>query len=162
MQRLDDFSEKLFLNELNEKLKTIYLVGTATGLRVSDIVTLKKNILSIKEPTIKEQKTGKSKRIYIPVKIRKRLYNIAANSHNEYIFFSASSQSGHISRQYVWKTFKKVAKKLDIKINMGTQSMRKKYAKRLYDKHNLNYVKNKLNHDSVITSLIYCMDDIKE
>lgn len=161
MQRLDDVSESMFISALNKKLRYIYLLGISTGLRISDIVSLKKEVLHIKEPTIKEQKTGKSKRIYIPIKTRNGLFDIAKTSQNEYIFYSPYSKSGHISRQYVWKTFKKVAKNLNIEINMGTQSMRKRYAKRLYDNHNLNYVKNKLNHDSVTTSLLYCTD-IKE
>lgn len=151
-------NDEEFKNKLSNKMKLIYDIGCSTGLRISDIVKLKKNILNIKEPTIKEQKTGKSKRIYIKKDIRKKLITLAEKSKNEYIFYS-KAKSGHISRQAVWKAFKVSATKNKIKTNTGTQSMRKKYAHKLRTKHNLKYIQNKLNHDNILTSLIYCTNE---
>ena len=113
------------------------------------------DIIKIKEPTIKEQKTGKSKRIYFKKTLRERMENISRNSPNEYIFGN-NSKIGHISRQAVWKAFKESGKKVKINNNIGTQTMRKNYARKLKEKHNLKYVQNKLNHDNILTSLIYC------
>lgn len=146
--------DEAFINQLSEKMKAIYLLGKSTGLRISDIIELKKEILKIKEPTIKEKKTGKSKRIYIKKNIREMLINIAKRSPNNYIFGS-KSKSGHISRQAVYKEFKKAAKKTGIKTNIGTHSMRKKYAINIKKNHNLKYVQNKLNHENIADSILY-------
>lgn len=147
-----------FKKTLSEKMRLIYDVGTSTGLRISDIISMKKNILDIKEPTIREQKTGKSKRIYIKKEIRKRMKDEAEKSKNEYIFYSKSS-TGHISRQAVYKAFKAGAIKAKIDINIGTHSMRKKYARKLKKKHNLKYIQSKLNHKSISDSLLYITDE---
>ena len=58
---------------LSPKMAAIYDIGTATGLRISDILQLRVHVLNIQKPTIREQKTGKSKRIYIPTDTRKYL-----------------------------------------------------------------------------------------
>lgn len=151
-------NDRIFYNALSKKMQLIYDVGCSTGLRISDIVRMKKEILNIKEPTIKEQKTGKSRRIYFKKQIRNRLINFSSTSSNDYIFFS-NSKSGHISRQAVWKAFKNAAQTAELKLNVGTQSMRKKFAYTLKQKHNLKYVQNKLNHDNILTSLIYCTNE---
>lgn len=156
---VDKENYKDFINHLNFKNKVIYELGISTGLRISDIIRLKKHILSVKEPTIKEKKTKKSKRFYIKSDLRKDLNKIAESSLNEFIFYSAKSKSGHISRQAVWKAFKIAANKANIKINIGTQSMRKRYAKNLNYNHSYKYIQNKLNHDNISTAMLYCMDE---
>ena len=155
---LDELDKKNFLKYLNFKTKVVYELGATTGLRISDIVRLKKEVLNIKEPTITEKKTGKSKRFYIKSEIRKALSEIAKDSQNEFIFYSATAKSGHISRQSVWKAFKHAQKCACLNTNIGTQSMRKAYAKKIKKTHNYKYLQTKLNHDNVLTSMLYCMD----
>ena len=155
---IDEIDLNKFSQYLNFKMKVIYNLGVSTGLRISDIVRLKKDILSIKEPTIIEKKTGKSKRFYIKSNIRQNLVEIAKSSKNEFIFYSASSKAGHISRQSVWKAFKKAADKANISSNIGTQSMRKAYAKKIKKNHSYKYLQTKLNHDNLTTSMLYCME----
>ena len=48
-----------FEKRLNYNFRLIYQVGCATGLRVTDILSLEKKILEKKEPTIREKKNGK-------------------------------------------------------------------------------------------------------
>lgn len=139
-------------------MNLIYDLGVTTGLRISDIVALKKDVLYVKEPTIKEQKTGKSKRFYIKKNIRTRLLKMAESSKNDYIFYS-KSKLGHVTRQAVWKAFKKAYEKTGEKDNIGTQSMRKKYARKLKEKHSFTYIKNKLNHENIMTSILYCVNE---
>lgn len=142
---------------LKEPHKTIYALGVANGLRISDIVSLKKAALKVEKPTIHEQKTGKSKRLYIPVKVRKKLVEFANKSKNEYIFYS-DSKSGHISRQAVFKAIKKASQKADIKGNIGTHTMRKNYAYKIYKRrNNLQMVQSRLNHERLQDSLLYLL-----
>lgn len=146
-----------FEKRLDYKYRLIYRVGVATGLRVSDIITLEKKALEIREPTIREQKTGKSKRIYIPKKLRAELKSYSQGN-EKYIFQSDISETGHITRQAVWKHFKKVAKEVGIKINVGTHTMRKAKVYNLMKKgKDYTYIKNKLNHSNLADTLLYML-----
>lgn len=148
-----------FLRRLNYKHELICRVGLSTGLRVSDILRLTIGQVKIEKPTIKEMKTGKSKRIYIPKKLRQELISYHAhNSHNDYIFYSESS-SGHLSRQAVWKAFKRASKSLHLKENIAPHSTRKSYACKLLKKgKNYTYIKDKLNHNNITDTLLYVLD----
>jgi site-specific recombinase XerD len=152
-----------FLQRLNYKHELVCRVGLATGLRISDILRLTINQVKIEKPTIKEKKTGKSKRIYIPKKLREELKQFhARTSHNEYIFYS-ESESGHISRQAVWKDFKKASENLHIKGNIAPHSTRKSYACKLLMKgKNYTYIKDKLNHSNITDTLLYVLDLLNE
>lgn len=154
---LEEKEQEQLYKYLSYKMRIIYQLGCKTGLRISDIIKLQKRILNIKEPTIKEQKTGKSKRFYLSKDVRLELKKIAEKSPNEYIFGTKNKQ-GYITRQAVYKAFKKAAAKADIKTNIGTHSMRKNYALKIANKHNLKYVQNKLNHDNLNNTLIYALD----
>jgi site-specific recombinase XerC len=144
-----------FAKFLKEPYRTIYIIGTSNGLRVSDVIALKKERLSKAKPTIKEIKTGKSKRLYIPSKARDYIDTLCTLSTNDYVFCS-KSKSGHISRQAVFKAFKKAATAAGVTDNIGTHTMRKNYAHREYEKsHDLNKVQKKLNHSNPAESALY-------
>ena len=151
-------------NELDKFLKSPYLeiwqIGCATGLRISDIITLKVSQIKTEKPTIHEQKTGKSKRIYIPRKVRAELLKKCADKSDDDFVFSSKSSSGHLTRQAVFKAFKKASKTAQTKKNIGTHSMRKNYALKQYQKeHNLKYVQTKLNHDNMAETALYLLDE---
>lgn len=152
-----------FLKRLNYKHELICRVGLSTGLRVSDILRLTIDQVKIEKPTIKEMKTGKSKRIYIPKNLRQELISYhARNSYNEYIFYSESN-SGHLSRQAVWKAFKRASKSLHLKENIAPHSTRKSYACKLLKKgKNFKYIKSKLNHSNMTDTLLYLLDLLNE
>lgn len=156
---IDKTTKEQFARNLNRKYNLIFRIGCATGLRISDIVRMEKSILTIKEPTIREQKTNKSKRIYIPKKLRNELIEYSKKN-DKYIFESSASDSGHISRQAVWKHFKLIAKKLNIDTNIGTHTMRKNHARMLLDKgKKYTYIKNKLNHSHLSDTLLYLYEE---
>lgn len=151
--------QKRLLMYLKPPYDLIYKIGINTGLRVSDIVSMHKRILSIKEPTIKERKTGKSKRIYIPAKLRNDLICYCANNDSDYIFKGTGSK-GHITRQSVHKVFKRAATKAGITDNISTHTMRKNYARKLMKKgKSLKYIQSKLNHKSLMDTLLYLTDE---
>lgn len=158
---VNETQKQLFTNMLNYEYRLIYQLGCVTGLRISDIITMEKERLNIKEPTIKEQKTGKSKRIYIPKKLKDELLNYSKHN-KKYIFESTTSKSGHITRQAVWKHFKKCAEMVGIEENIGTHTMRKNHAQKLLKKgKGYKYIKNKLNHSNLADTLLYLMTEEK-
>lgn len=144
-------------------MKDIYLIGESTGLRVSDILTLKVKHLKIKSPTIKEKKTGKSKRIYIPAATRRKLLARAearGDSDNDFIFQSPKNPQRPISRQAVWKAFERAEKKISgKKINVGSHSMRKAYANKLLRKgKSYKEIQKKMNHSDLGETLRYLIN----
>lgn len=141
---------------LSPKMAAIYDIGTATGLRISDILQLRVYVLKIQKPTIHEQKTGKSKRIYIPTDTRKYLLQLCANYNDDDYIFKSSSKSGHISRQSVYQSFKRAERKTGNNINIGTHSMRKSYAqKQLRRGKTYEQIQLKLNHSNLSDTLRY-------
>jgi site-specific recombinase XerD len=151
-----------FLKYLPMKHALIFKLGISTGLRISDIVSLKKNLLFIEKPTIIEKKTKKSKRIYIKKQLREELLWYAETfSQNEYIFYSPNSKKGHISRQAVHKMFKKWSKTLKLSGNIAPHSMRKNYASKFLSKgKSFKYIQGKLNHENTTETLIYLLDEL--
>lgn len=150
--------------ELDKYLKSpyteIWQIGCATGLRISDIISLKVSQIKTEKPTIHEQKTGKPKRIYIPRKVRTELIKMCAGKSDNEFVFSSKSKTGHLTRQAVFKAFKKASKTAQTKKNIGTHSMRKNYALKQFQKeHNLRYVQTKLNHDNMAETALYLLDE---
>lgn len=159
VSKIDSTKEEIFRNRLSYQYRLIYDIGCHTGLRVTDIITLKKDILKIKEPTIKEHKTGKSKRIYIPKKLKTELIEFSKD--NKTYIFQSKSRTGHITRQAVFKHFKRIAKIVKSSHNIGTHTMRKNYACKLLAKgKNYKYIKSKLNHEKLSDTLLYLLDEM--
>lgn len=151
-----------WLRYLPLKHRLIFMVGYKTGLRVSDIISLPKSVLDKERTTIKERKTGKSKRIYIPRKLRAELKDYAdIFSKNSNFIFASKSKSGHISRQAVHKMFKKWARILHLHGNISTHSARKSYACNLKLRgKDVEYIKRMLNHSNSVETLLYILDEI--
>lgn len=155
---IDELTKEKFCRNLNYKYQLIFKLGCKTGLRISDIVKLEKTVLEKRQPTVIEQKTKKSKRIYIPKKLKAELVDFCQN--NTRYIFESPAKDGHITRQAVWKHFKTVAKRLNIKINIGTHTMRKNHAQNLHlSGKSYNYIKNKLNHNNLSDTLLYLLEE---
>lgn len=141
--------------ELQSPYSEIWEIGCSTGLRVSDIISLKVGQIRKEKPTIREQKTGKAKRIYIPKRTRDKLIKrVSHKEDNDYVF-SSQSKSGHLTRQAVFKAFKKAG----AGVNVGTHTMRKNYALKMAHKgKGLQYVQKKLNHQNLGETLLYLQE----
>ena len=136
---------------LTGEYELIWLIGTSTGIRISDILQLRAKQFLKSEIYIKEIKTGKSRRIYLSKEIRAlaqeriKKYNI---SPNERMFEK--------SRVQVWRVFKKAAQKCDINTNVGTHTMRKTYSKAYIEKgHTVDELQKRLNHKHINDTIGY-------
>jgi len=145
---------------------TIFQLGKATLLRVSDVMQLRKSDVfnadgSIKQNTfIHDQKTGKANTLYLkPVHDDLLAYYDWLQQQNlisEWLFPSLQHPERHITEKQFYKVMAKVGDLLGINY-LGTHTMRKTGAYRVYmqSNYNIGLVMQLLNHSSEAMTLTY-------
>ena len=124
-QEITDFLFCLRRNKNAERDVFLFLIGINSGLRMSDIVKLKKqDILSAKNPRIVEQKTGKTRILYLSsLQDLIQAYTIDL-APADYLF--PSTKGGHLEVNTVYQMFQKVAALLG-RDDIGTHTLRKPF-----------------------------------
>lgn len=145
---------------------TIFQVGKATLLRVSDVLALRRNEIyeangTIKKNAyIKDKKTGKPNTLYLkPVKQDLNDYLTWLTENNiqsEWLFPSSRDSSRHITEKQFYKVMAKTGDLLGLNY-LGTHTMRKTGAYRVYVQthYNIGLVMSLLNHSSEAMTLKY-------
>lgn len=145
---------------------TIFQVGKATLLRVSDVMQLRwadvfnENGTVRQNAFIHDQKTGKANLLYLkPVKVDLLAYQACLQeSHliSDWLFPSIQNPDRHITEKQFYKIMSKVGDLLGINY-LGTHTMRKTGAYRVYTQSNYNIglVMHLLNHSSEAMTLAY-------
>ncbi|MBD5806242.1 site-specific integrase [Limosilactobacillus walteri] len=145
---------------------TIFQVGKATLLRVSDVLALRRNEIFDNDGTIKknayirDKKTDKPNILYLkPVKQDLLEYHAWLQENNiqsEWLFPSTAHQDRHITEKQFYKIMAKTGDLLGINY-LGTHTMRKTGAYRVYTQSNYNIglVMSLLNHSSEAMTLKY-------
>lgn len=147
---------------------TIFQVGKATLLRVSDVLRLKQADVfddygAIKQHAfIKDKKTGKRNTLYLkPVMMDLVMYQqwLKRNGYGgttEWLFPSTTRPQKHIDERQFYNVMAKVGDLLDINY-LGTHTMRKTGAYRVYvqSNYNIGLVMKLLNHSSEAMTLAY-------
>lgn len=134
-------------------------VSLSTGLRVGDVLALRTSMLEKERFTIKEEKTGKTRRIRLPRELRDELFSIAGRY---YVFEGRLSPKKHRTRQAVYKDLKRASQLLRVKNSqISPHTARKIYAVESLGKYgSLSKVKELLNHSSEAVTAIYAMADV--
>lgn len=135
----------------------------ATGLRVSDALCLTTAQIKRQRFTVREQKTGKTRRVYIPNGLQLRILRQAGRL---YAFEGRDDWRKHRTRQAVWKDMVRCARFFAasgaVRGTVTPHSARKVYAVGEYRRTgDLDAVRQKLNHDSahMATTLLYALSD---
>lgn len=132
------------------------LVALATGLRITDVLSLKTEQLRKERFTVFESKTGKKKMVRIPKQIRAK---VIAQSGKIYAFENRLSPYKPRTRGAVWKDLNRVSKLLHLK-GIAPHSMRKTYARTLRAEGlTETEIQKALNHSSPVITRIYTMAD---
>jgi len=132
-------------------------VSLHTGLRVGDVLALKKDQLA-RRFWVSEQKTGKKRCVGLPDEIISAVYEAAGRS--VWAFPHRLDVTRHRTRQTVWKDVKRASRAFRLPQNVGPHSARKYYAVELLRKYgDIDRVKKALNHKYESTTLIYAMAD---
>lgn len=133
-------------------------VAEVTGLRVGDVLALRTDQLRKGQRiTVRESKTGKSRRVYIPRLLHSQLLEQAGDP---WVFPGSRDQAKHRTRQAVWADIKRAAKAFRLPQNVSPHSLRKIYAAREWERcGDLGKVGRLLNHSEFHpeTTMLYAM-----
>jgi len=131
-QEINDFLFCLRRNKNAERDVFLFLIGINSGLRMSDIVKLKKkDVISSKNPRIVEQKTGKTRILYLS-SLQELIQDYTKDLKPEDYLFP-STKGGHLEVNTIYQMFQKVAALLD-RDDIGTHTLRKTFGYHYYKK----------------------------
>jgi integrase len=127
-----------------------------TGMRIGDILRLKRSVTKKGTFTVVEAKTKKKKACELSESTLKLLQaymqsNPASGKHS--LFINPRTHKPY-TRQTIWKSFKVSSKRLNMR-HIGTHSIRKTFAQDEYKRVGLEGLQNKLNHGSSKITAVY-------
>lgn len=132
-------------------------VSMATGLRISDVLELKTADVERGRFTVREGKTGKTRRVRLPVALQ---VEVLKQSGHVYAFPARSDGRKHRTRQAVYKDIRRAATAFRLKEHVSPHSARKMFAVASLKKYgDLKRVQQLLNHESEAVTLIYALAD---
>lgn len=158
-QAIEQDTLSVLLKALMRENRLALTVSLLTGLRISDVLALKSENLKKDSFVVFEKKTGKKKKIKLPMAIKRELAAIAGHI---YIFEGRSSPLKTRTRQTVWKDLRRVTRSFRLKGGASPHSMRKTYAVTLREMGMTStQIQKALNHsDPCVTALYMYADEL--
>ena len=133
-------------------------VSARYGMRIGDVLALRREDVAKGRFTYKEQKTGKPRRVTMSPDIQRRLL---AQSGRVWVFEHRTDWRKHRTRQAVYKDIKRIAKAFRVDNGVSPHSARKLYAVNAYKRSggDLARVKRLLNHSNEAVTMLYALAD---
>lgn len=132
-------------------------VSADTGLRIGDVLSLRTADLH-QRMRVREQKTGKHRRVYIGNRL---LADLQAQAGDIYVFPHRTDPTRHRTRQAVWYDVKRAVHALRLDDKISVHSARKSYAVHLMQKyHDLEKVRKIIGHSDTCVTFIYACADM--
>ncbi|MCM3053683.1 tyrosine-type recombinase/integrase [Caldibacillus thermoamylovorans] len=140
-----------------------FCMGIYSGLRVSDLLTLRVGMVKGTHVNIIESKTKKAKKFLIHPSIKEDLdYYIAGKDDDEYLFQSRQKKTKSkikgqpIDRSTAYRMLKEAGEHFGL-TEIGTHTMRKTYGYHLYMQNpsNLALLMKMFNHSNETITLMY-------
>lgn len=167
--------------QIAHRNKMLFLIGVNVGLRASDLMQLRwsyfyKNDMAFKEFYMlqpkKTKKTGKFVKIFFNQTVKKAIENYVNDypieNLDNYLFKSRKGDNP-ITERGLWKIIVDVAADAGIEKNVGSHSLRKTWARNIYDNAEdksgaLVMLQECLRHSDSLTTLRYIsiMDEEKK
>lgn len=152
----DDATLDVVLSLLTPQNRTACQVAIATGLRIGDVLAIRTAALK-QRMTVREAKTGKSRRVYIPARLLAELQDQAG----DIWVWPGRDPAKHRTRQAVWRDVKRAARAMRAQQNIGPHTMRKVYAVRQYQRTgDLSAVQRALQHTDQAVTALYALADV--
>ena len=164
---IDQVSQLLELPDLEKPLgqrdKAILELMYATGLRISETISLKNDNLYMEDNFLRVVgKGGKERVIPFGEKAREYLENYLTNArplllkHNLNDFIFLNRNGGPLSRQGLWKVVKGYARTLGVYSTLTPHTLRHSFATHLLEKGaDLRSIQLMLGHSNISTTEIY-------
>ena len=154
---------ELILKTTNKRNYLLWILGTNTGLRISDILKLRVKDVKGSFINIVEQKTQKKRTIKINKKLKDVIKDfIKGMNDNDVLFQSRVGVNRALGVRRCQQIIKEVAHLVGIEENINTHTMRKTFALNLYrvTGNNIGLVMEALNHSKEVITLRYlCLID---
>lgn len=167
--------------QIANRNKLLFLIGVNVGLRASDLMQLRWSYFYKEDMTFKEfyvlqpkkqKKTGKFVKIFFNQTVKKAIENYVNDypieSLDDYLFKSRKGDNP-ITERGLWKIIVDVSADAGIEKNVGSHSLRKTWARNIYDKAEdkggaLVMLQECLKHSDSLTTLRYIaiMDEEKK
>lgn len=138
-------------------------VSACTGLRISDVLNIRTEQLR-QHPdgrlTVRELKTGKTRRVRLPAQLYRRMLSQAGKV---WVWEGRTDWRKHRTRQAVFKDIRRAARLFRCPVHVSPHTSRKVYAVAEYHRTgSLQRVQRLLQHDSEAVTMIYAMADVLE
>lgn len=131
-------------------------VSLETGLRIGDVVKLRRQNLQADGLHYKAQKTGKNGVAKVSAALRREL----SARRGKWLFPSPYKAGKHITRQCAWARIKAACKRAGIETEgVSPHSLRKVFAVELYREKGFRAVQEALQHRNAATTEIYSFAD---
>ncbi|OPA77498.1 site-specific integrase [Paenibacillus selenitireducens] len=147
---------KDYLRGTNQRNYMMFMLGINTGLRISDLLKLRVRDVQGTHIVLKEQKTGKTKRILITPDLKKEL-NVYTEDKQpiEYLVKSREGINRPITRSMAYKILRSVADEFRLE-EIGCHTLRKTFGYFFYQQYKDPAMLMKLfNHSSEKVTLRY-------
>lgn len=144
------------LSKKNKRDLLFFVLGTNSGLRISDILGLDVGDVRNKDfIELEEQKTGKRKKFPINSKLQKLINNYIENRSDDEPLFMTKFKN-RLERCNAYLIIKSACKEAGIKYNVGTHTLRKTFGYHHYQKFKDVVILQKIfNHSSPSITLRY-------
>lgn len=148
---------KIILATRNFKHRSMIALAYGAGMRVSEVVRLRIQDISLQENIvhIKDAKGGKDRITILPEKMRNDLVQLTGGKEpNEFVF--ESERGGRLCERTAQKVFENSRAKAGIWKRASFHSLRHSFATHLLENGvDLRYVQELLGHSSIATTQIY-------
>lgn len=135
----------------------------ATGLRVSELVSLRLDQVNLRQGVVRVVGKGSRERLvpmgeeaqtWIEKYLREARLGILGTQQSDYLF--PTRRSGHMTRQAFWHIIKRYAQKADVRTTLSPHTLRHAFATHLLNHGaDLRVVQMLLGHSDVSTTQIY-------
>lgn len=129
------------------------------GMRIGDVLSLKREQVQKYSFTYTEMKSGKSRRVRMAKSFADSLLSLGSPE-SSYIFPSRFDTLKHRSRQAVYKDIRRAAKAFRLPQHVSPHSARKLYAVNAFRRSgSMKQVQQLLNHSSEAVTMLYALAD---
>lgn len=145
------------LAALTPENRLAIICSIVTGLRIGDVLALRRSDIDRDRFTVTEEKTLKRRSVRLPARLRDELL---LHCGKIFVFPHRYSERKHRTRQAVYKDIRRAAKAFRCRLHVSPHSARKIYAVAEYRKDmNIKRVQRLLNHSSEAVTMIYAIAD---